>query len=399
MAALPPLLFSSGGPAATPPATLQQALLALVASQVPDYTANLPGSLIEDISSTDVGALVAIDQMRVDAVNNVSPYSANPYLLAQLGLQFGLPQGKPANGSVFVVFAGSAGYVIPPGFMVSDGTYQYVIQDGGTVAGSGFSAALYAVSTNSSTFAIPANSVNVVITSVPSPYTLTVTNPLAGVPALASETTESYRSRMLLAQQVSISGAQTYLKTLLLAVPGVSPRLVSVRIVGRDWEVICGGGDPYEVAGAIYRGVSTVALLTGSSTVIRNITVSLFDAPDIYSVVYVNPPSQTTSVAVVWNTTLTNFTAGNAVNQLIIGAVGSYINGIVVGQPINLLVMQEQVQAAVAPVLAPINLTTLRFTVTINSIVTGPTAGTSIIPSDPESYFAASPSAVTSAQG
>ena len=69
------------------------------------------------------------------------------------------------------------------------------------------------------------------------------------------------------------------------------------------------------------------------------------------------------------------------------------------GQPINLLVLQEQVQAAIASVLAPINLTTLQFVVTINGFPVSPTAGTSIIPSDPESYFYISATGATSAQG
>jgi hypothetical protein len=394
-----PLLFTSTGPVATPPATLQQALIALVAATNPGYTASLPGSLIEDISSTDVGAMVTIDQARVDAVNSVSPYAANAYVLAQMGQQYGVPAGLAANASVYVVFTGSAGYVIPPGFVVSDGTNNYVIQDGGTVGSGGSSQPLFAVATNPGVFAIPANTVTAIGTSVPSPYTLTVTNPLAGVPATSAETTESYRSRILAAGQVSTTGTPTYLKTLLLAVPGVNARLVRVLQNGAAWEVICGGGDPYQVAGAIYAGVSQIGLLTGSLSTIRNVTVSIYDAPDTYQIVFVSPPQQTVTVAVTWQTTLANFSAGAAVNQYIIGAVQAYINSIVVGQPINLLVLQEQIAAAISPVLAPINLTTLQFVVTINSVPTQPTAGTSIVPSDPEAYFFVSPSGATSVQG
>jgi hypothetical protein len=393
-----PLLFNSTGPVATPPATLNAALIAGVAAEVPGYAANLPGLLIEDLSSTATAAMVVQDQARVDAVSSVTPYAANPFVLAAQGLVLGVPQGVSANASVLVVFTGSPGYVIPPGFLVSDGTNQYSIQDGGTVATGGTSQPLFAVATNAGVFAIPANSVTVVVTSVPSPFTLTVTNPLAGVPLQAAETVEAYRSRILMAEQVAIQGTPTYLQTLLLAVPGVSSRLVSVRQVGTMWEVLCGGGDPFQVAGAIYQGVGQIGLLTGSTTTIRNVTVSIYDAPDTYTIVYVNPPTQTVTVAVTWNTTLTNFTAGATVNQLIIIAVQSYINGITVGQPINLLVMQEIIQTAIAAVLAPVNLTTLTFSVTINSFVVTPTAGTSIIPSEPESSFFVSATGVTSVQ-
>ena len=394
-----PLLFTASGPTATPPATLQQGLIAYVAAQVPGYTANLPGSLIDDISGTDVGALVAIDQARVDSVNNVTPYGANPYILAQMSQQFGLPMGQAANGSAFVVVSGSPGYVIPPGFVYGDGTNQYAVQDGGTIATGGSSQPLYVVATNSGTFAIPAGSINQVITSVPSPYTMTVTNPLAGVPALAPETSQSYRSRILTAYNGIVQGVPAQIKTQIMAVPGVSPRLVSVRQVGAAWEVICGGGDPYQVAGAIYRGVSHPGLLTGSLTVGRNATIQIYDAPDIYTIIYVVPPVQAVTLAVVWNTMQANFVAGASVDQYIIGAAQSYLNGIVVGQPINLLVLQEQIQNAVSAVLAPSNLTTLQFAFTINGVPVSPAAGTSIIEGDSESSFAASPTAVTSTQG
>jgi hypothetical protein len=400
MSGTPPLNFSSSGPVATPPATLLSNLLALVASLAPGYTSALPASLVEDMSSTGLGALVTIDQARVDAVNNVSPYGANPYVLAQLGALLGVPQGSAFNGNVDVVFSGTPGYVIPPGFLIGDGTNQYVIQTGGAIANSGQSQSLLAVATNSNVFPIPAGSVTTIVTSVPSPYTLTVTNPVAGVAATGPQTTEAYRSQVIQAMQVGLSGTATYLKTLLALVPGVSSRLISVLQSGTGWEVICGGGDPFQVAAAIYAGISTPGMLAGSQiSSARNVTVSIFDAPDAYQIVFVNPPQQTTTVTVTWNTMLPNFTAGAAVNQYIITATQAYINSIVVGAPINLLVLQEQIQLAVAPVLAATNLTRLQFVVTINNVTTPPNPGTYIIPSDVESYFYVSPSGVTSVQG
>jgi Baseplate J-like protein len=399
MASVPPLLFTSAGPQATPPATLQAALIAGVTAKSPGFTADLPGILIEDITSTDVFALSTIDQARVDAVNNVSPVTANPFILAAQGQQFGLPQGTLTNSSALVVFSGSPGYVIPPGFIVSDGTNQYMVEDGGTIATGGSSQQLSVVATNASTFAIPPNSITQTVTSVPTGFTVTVTNPEAGDPAMGAETVESYRSRLIGAQQVTISGAQTYLKTLLFAVPGVSQRLVSVLQNGSAWEVICGGGDAFQTAGAIYQSGVNVAGLVGSSTTARNVSVSIFDAPNDYTVIYVNPPAQVVTLAITWNTTLTDFTASSAVGQAMVTAALSYINGITVGQPINLIVLSNLIQAAVASVLPVPNLTTLEFAFTINGDAVEPSAGTSIIASDPESFMSAAANAVTATQG
>ena len=465
-----PLVMDASGPVPTPPTTLQQALISSVAATNPDYTANLPGSLIEDISSTDVGALVVMDQARVDAINSVTPYGANAFVLAQLGTQFGIAQGKPANASVYVVFSGPAGYVFQPGFLVSDGTNQYALQDGGVIQTNGLTPQLYAVATNSGTFAIPANTVNQIVTSVPAAYAVTVNNPEAGTPATSSESVQSYRARVMQAGLVASTGTPAYLKTLLYAITGVQQQLVSINQVSGGWQVICGGGDSYSIANAILQAVPDLSVLKGSALAItgmtnanpvvittnlnhnyiagqtvtvtganpssfnltytiasvtattittttngsgfaayvsgatltpnpRNVSASVFQNPDTYNITFVNPPQQTVTVAVTWNTTLPNFTAGVSVNQLAAPAIQSYINSIFTGQPINLLEMTAVFQNAVSAIISAPNITTLTFAVTINGSTATPGAGTSIIASDPESYFYCSATGVTVSQG
>lgn len=465
-----PVIMTTSGPVATPPATLRQILVDTVAATNPDYTANLPGSLIEDIASTDVGAIAMIDQARVDAVNSVTPYGANSFVLAQLGAQFGIRQGVPANGSVLVVFSGPPGYVIQPGFIVSDGTNQYILPDGGIIGSSGSTTQLFAVSTTTGSFAIPANSVTQLITSVPSAYTLTVNNPEAGTPAIGAESVSSYRSRVILAGQVASMGTPAYLKTLLYKITGVQQSRVAVAQVTGGWQVICGGGDSYEVANAILQAVPDISVLKGSQLAIigmaaanpvvittnlnhgykagqtvtvtgatpsaynltysiasvtattittttngsafgaytggakltpnpRDVSVSIFQNPNTYTIPYVNPPQQIVTVAVTWNTNLPSFTAGASVNQLAAPALQSYINSIVVGQPINLLEMTAVFQDAVASVIDSNNITKLQFVVTINGAAAAPPAGSSAIASDPESYFFCSATGVTVNQG
>ncbi len=397
-----PLVMGPAGAIATSVTTLQTNLINGVAAVDPGYTANLPGSLIEDMASTGVGILATIDQARVDSVNSVTPYGANAFILAQLGAQFGLPQGTPTNTSAYVIFggtgsgpngsgAGTPGLVIPLGTIVSDGTHQYVTQTAAVLGASGFSAEVYVIAVQSGTWAVAVNAINTVVSTVASGVTVTVYNPNTGTPATSAETVQSYRSRLIQAGQVTSAGTVGFVSTLLEAVPGVVARLVAVRQVSGGWEIICGGGDSNAVANAIYQGVLDLSTLQGSTTTARNITVSLSDAGQIYTVIFVNPPLQTVGITASWNTTQTNFTAGNSVSQVCGPALESYINGIHVGQPINLLDATNVFQAAITPFL-PINLlTTLTFAVTINGTAVSPTAGTSIIPSDPESYFYITP--------
>jgi len=399
LSALPVLTFGAEGPIPTPPDTLNADLISYVASTVPDYTADLPGGLIEDLSSTGTGVLVSVDQARVEAVNNLSPSTANPYVLNQLGATFGIPQGLAANTSVLVVFSGPAGYVIPAGFIVSDGTYQYQVVDGGVIGSSGTSASLFAVSTQSGSWTPLVNSVTTIVTSVPSGYTLTVTNPVSGTPGLAPQSVASYRGQVMGAFSGVAQGYADYIKALLVAVPGVTPRLVSVVQVTNGWKIIVGGGDPYAVGGAIYLGTIDLSTLQGSSTTGRNVTVSIVSPPNSYAVPYVNPPVMPFSMDVTWNTTLPSFTAGTQVNQLGQTAMIGYINSIPVGNPINLEYASYLFQEAISSVLSQDLLTTLEFSVYINGVLTPPDAGTSIVTYDSETYLLATATDVSVAQG
>lgn len=332
--------MTAQGAQPTPPATLRSNLIALVTAQSPGYTSNLPSSLIEDISSTDVGALVSIDQVAVDLVNSLTPDTSNDYIVTLQGAQIGLPQGSSSNSSAFVLFTGLPGYIIPKGFVVSDGTNQYTVQDGGVLSNSvactfigtingttltvtGISgqllpgdtitsgaaagtkvtswdsgtqygngnytvdipqtigpvamvgtnhgsANLYVVANNFGTWAIPANTITTLITSVPSGYPLVCTNQTTGVVAVSAETVDMYRARIHESMLAPAIGTLARLKANIKAIPGVQSRLVSV---GGNSKIMVGGGDPYAVAGAIYMALFDIGDLSGS-TVTAGITNS-----------------------------------------------------------------------------------------------------------------------------
>lgn len=125
--------ITSAGAQPTPPSTLRSTLINSVAALRPGYTSDLPGSLIEDIASTSVGALAIMDQAAVDLLNSMTPSTANPYLLGQIGDMMGIKAGMQSNSSAYILFTGIAGFSIPKGFIISDGLNQYTIQDGGAL--------------------------------------------------------------------------------------------------------------------------------------------------------------------------------------------------------------------------------------------------------------------------
>jgi hypothetical protein len=270
-----PIVMSSAGYVPQTPMTLQQLLINTVAAINPGYTANLPGSLIEDISSTDTYALLQCDSSIAEIIGSVTPYGANNYLLWELGVLFGVPPQTPTNTSVYVQFTGPPGFVIGQGFTVSDGNYQYEAADGGIIGTGGVSDDIYMVATVPGMWAVPAGSVTQLITSVPTGINITVINNADGDPATTAETAEQYRTRVMQAQYAPSQSMLTYLKTMLQRIPGVSARLVSVRQYSQLpslWEVICGGGDQYAVAYAIYMAGLMLTNITGSVMIISAIT-------------------------------------------------------------------------------------------------------------------------------
>lgn len=468
-----PTVMTVAGLQPTSPTDLNTALIALVSASNPGYTV-LPGGLIEDISSTDVGALTIIDQARVDLVNSVTPLGANAFLLPQLGQIYGVQQGVGYNTSVYVVFTGTAGFAITKGFTVSDGTYQYVVQDGGVISAvGGQSLPLFCLATQSGSWPVPINTVSNFVTSVPTGVTLTCTNPTAGTPGVATgQTLEDYRAQVLQAGNAVAQGMATFLKTQLQKVPGVQARLVSVRLINGLWEILCGGGDPYQVANAIFQGIFDLGTITGSTLLVsnitnanpgvittgfnhgfttgqvinitgvvgttgingvaltitvisptsfsigintttngayvsggvitpnlRNVTVSINDYPDIYPIIFVNPPLQTVGISLLWNTLSTNFVSAASVAQLGAPALVNYINSIYVGQPINVFELQIVFQTAIASIIPPTLLSRMVFSVTINGILVNPVAGTGVINGDPESYFLTSSANIVINQG
>jgi hypothetical protein len=431
--------------------------------------------LIEDISSTDVAAISLIDQARVDAINSLTPYGANNFLLNQLGAIYGVQPGAQTNTSVYVVFtntSGAAGFVIAQGFTVSDGTYQYTVQDGGIIATGGVSAPLYCLAILQGSWDVEPNTVTTIITSLPAGVSITCTNPTAGVEGAAAQTAESYRADVIQAGLAAATGMTALLKTALRNVSGVQSRLVSVQSQSPGWLIIVGGGDPYQVAYAIWSSLFDVSTIVPSSLMVesvtvanpgvvatnlthgfatgqviniagalgmteinntpltvtvlsentfsigvntssypaytgggvvtpnlRNISASVYDAPDTYLIPIVNPLQQMVTMTITWNTTSNNYVSDTAMAQAAQPAIAAYVNSIAAGQAMNLFELQATFQAATALILPTVLLTRMVFAVTIGGVGVSPESGTGIIAGDTQSYFITTASAITVTQG
>ena len=258
------------------PVQIKDALLAEVDNTIPGMVTRLPGLLMENITSVDVLALLQCDHARVETLNDITPKGANAWLLLQLGSIYGTNPGEASNTSAYVVFTapGCPGYIIDKGFIVSDGVYEYVVQDGGVIGAGGQSSPLFCIATMPGTWAAPAGTITSLVTSVPINIPLSCSNPFPATPSIAAEDETSFRSRTLTAGLASAQGMPSFLKTQICNVSGVDPRLVAIQQqVGGGWKVIVGGNaDPFEVAYAIFRGIADISSLLPSSLTVENIT-------------------------------------------------------------------------------------------------------------------------------
>ncbi|HEY4153504.1 MAG TPA: ubiquitin-activating E1 FCCH domain-containing protein [Pseudolysinimonas sp.] len=281
-----PIVLTQAGAQPQSPLDLRSQLINLVTygtdkngapviAPVPGYTANLPGSLIEDISSTDTAALIICDQARVELLNSLTPYGANAFILNQLGQLLGIPIGTQENVTVGLLFTGPAGFLIQKGFLVGDGTHSYSVQQAVAIGSTGFAPIVNAIATVAGQWAVPSATVTTVQSSVPSPVSLTVTNPDPGTGGTTPETEQQYRLRVMQAERVTCQGTPDFLKTLLMAVSGVLPQQVAIQAVsGGLWKVIVGGATPdqFAIANAIYQGVPILSSLTGSVMTVASVT-------------------------------------------------------------------------------------------------------------------------------
>ena len=276
MAVTLPTVVTSVGLQPQTPASLNAQIQALAVGESPGLTINLPGILIEDIASTETSGVLLIDQARVEFVDSLTPYGANAFLLIQQGNMLGVYQAPATNTSVFVVFSGTPNFPITPGFIVGDGIYQYQVPPGGggiVSSVTGISLPIFCVGTVPGSWNVLPGTITTIVTSLPIGVTLTCTNPQAGTPGNIAQTESDYRVDVLTAVRASAQGMATFTKTLLRNVPGVTIRLVGFQQqTNGGWKVLCAGGDPSQVAYAIYQGVLDLSTLVGSTLSITNIT-------------------------------------------------------------------------------------------------------------------------------
>ena len=267
------IIYDKNGPVPQTVESLRAELVARATALAPGLTTELPGSLIEDMASTGTGALISVDQMRVDLINSVGPLSANLTMLTLLAQQYGVQFQKIAGSTtVNVTFTGTPNFLIQRGFIVSDGTYQYATNKPVTIRNCGTSPVVTATATTTGAWAVPVGTVANLVTSVPNTIALSVNNLTAGVAANSAETNAQFRARVWNVGMSTVQGEPDFIRAALNEVENIDSRQVSVVQTPNGWVVMCGGGDTIDMATAIFKSAGDITRLQGSTLNVTGIS-------------------------------------------------------------------------------------------------------------------------------
>ena len=427
--------LQNSGVQPTAPQTLRDQLVQLATQLSPGVTTNLPGSLVEDMASTAIGALAQIDQAKVDTINSVSPLNATPSLLDEFGEVYGVKRGAGANPSAYVTFTGPPGLYLASGFQVSDGIYTYETQEGATIPSGGVLVNIYVLSTT---------------------------------PGTGAETDSAYRARILQTGMRTVQGTPGFIRSRLLNVPNVIPRSIGVSLTsGAGYSVMVDGGDPAQIAGAIYESCFDLVSLQGSTNTIASITSSnpcvitttlthgltdgqqvtisgengataingtftatvldagrfsipvdttsapqhsgdgvvetnprnmeavAIDGVDSYPVRFIRPLQQKVRLVAHWGITSGNVVDDATATQICGPPLSNYINGLTMGAPLSTLQLGTIVEATLLQIMPGAVISSLRFDVFLDDVLASPAADSVIIACDPQSYLVTSPDQIS----
>jgi Baseplate J-like protein len=330
----------------------------------PTIATDMPAELVAAIVQTSAYAIKQCADMAGLVINSVTPYGVNDFMLLAQGAQYGFEINEFSRTSVYVVFSGVAGSVIPKGTVISDGTHQYQTVDQDILSGGG-AATIYAQATVDGAWAVPVASVVNVITSFPVGYGITCTNTAAGYPSNGGETIPEYRGRILAAFKINAVATIPYLKALLYAL-GIPKRLVSVAANLQN--IYIGGTfDNYQAANAIFNSGINYASLLGTTT------VTITDYPNSYPIKFTIAASVLPSLQITWKTDLAGISAP-AVAAVVKTAMADHMNSLPIGEGLNGVTMTNIFLTAVANIMDKQHVTSLAFTVSYD--------GVSITPSD-----------------
>ena len=234
--------------------------------RLPEFT-NQPADIQNNILNTSIASLMQYEQLMSSVFNSFNLAFSNKDLYLKQAEELGLRQKEEFQAQVVLTFKGEKGQYIPANIVVSDEaqTVKFTTQEAFTIPSTKEKSVIAKADTEE---VYAANTLTKIITTLPD--TVTVTNNNDSLVKIPAETFEQLRARAQAKLRAARMGGRIYAEQLLKGVDGVDPRLVAFYALEYDVEAekddgslitkeikgihaVVGGGDDYEVAGALYQ--------------------------------------------------------------------------------------------------------------------------------------------------
>lgn len=340
--------------------------------------------------------------------NGIGPDFANDQQFKQFGCSFGLTMKDFQYAQATVRFTGTAGTMIPKNTRVSNGgtTTLYVKEQ--AIIGSTGTKDVLCESKQEVVVVIPANTITTLVDVLPT--VTSVTNPDAGTSGIPAESIEDFKKAVYNEIQSERYGSTTRARSLLREITGVESRLIHFRtmqfpvtdegvtVYYQGIECVVGGGDDYEVAGALFTAfLQTKNLLSdpSNSETARTVSVDVKQYNDSFPVKFTRPKqleaALTVEVAIDGVTTTNDIVSGLLKPQF-----ENYFNTLEVGEAVSAASMNQIVYDTLAgAAIQTANIGTITYTFTLDGVPTPMSSGYLPIEFDQYIYLASFTGAVT----
>lgn len=232
-------------------ATIRESILANATTYSPKAAFNSPGSPDENILSVASVAVAMIQRSIIDSVFSINPLASNPLFLDSFAKIYGVARGDVSNGSATIIVTAPVGLIIPQYSIFQDvngNTYRNY--DAGT-CGSDGTCQLVVYASNFIDSPILAHTINIVVTNFLG-KSVTCDNPENGNQGVQAQTDAEFRRDILDAGLVLCKSTPAFVKTMVGKIAGVVKRTINLGEVNGKYVITASGGDPIQVAGAIF---------------------------------------------------------------------------------------------------------------------------------------------------
>lgn len=333
--------FSQNGWQPPTPQELREALQDYLMQNVPNYTAR-PADILSNLIDGGVAFGMYFAQQLQSYFNGYAPSYGDNFLLELRASEQGLRRKSSFSSSVDIQFTAPAYTIIPEQTPITGTDLPTYYTQESVVVGTTGSITVTAYCDADTIPTIDIGQLNQLGISL---QNVTATNTSVPTQPQDAETFDDFAKRVQLAWASPRGGSASYLLSLLQNINGVVQRATKIQVNGNGtYEVLIDGGDPLEIAWAMFNGGGILPNVFVSnpsqSQTSRTVTQNLLLNGQSLSYQFTRPLQVEISITIAFpltGATLTN----DGVTEATRSAMTEFINSTQIGEKINQITLQN----------------------------------------------------------